>query len=153
MELNAKGFDGMFDNQEEEEDRYDPYFIDSEISAIIREAIDPKLKTRDYAISKNDSIKKFVGQNRIFLKNFEDKTKISAIYIPTLEISVDMLKREIQKDKNAVKSLGLAEAHSILKIGIVAEASNTFCAFQGSASLLELKVQQDDQLFVSFVKL
>jgi rRNA maturation endonuclease Nob1 len=54
--LMNEGFDEIFEEQDSE--RKDPYWIDTEISQIIREALDPKLKTRDYSVSNTDSIRK-----------------------------------------------------------------------------------------------
>lgn len=54
--LMNEGFDEIYEEQDSE--RHDPYWIDLQISQIIRQALDPKLKTRDYGITSADSIQK-----------------------------------------------------------------------------------------------
>lgn len=53
-----EGFEEVYEEQESE--RPTPAFIDAEVAAIIREAIDPKLKARDYGLTKNDSIRNVI---------------------------------------------------------------------------------------------
>lgn len=51
-----EGFENVYDNIDNE--RNIPTFFDEQIGNIIREAIDPKMKTRDYQLEKNDVFSK-----------------------------------------------------------------------------------------------
>jgi hypothetical protein len=54
-ELMNAGLDSAFEEQESE--RPLPEYFDQEVNAVFREALDPKLKSRDFAISKKDTVK------------------------------------------------------------------------------------------------
>lgn len=140
-----EGFDSMFEEFEDEIDNYNPQYIDKEVSSIIREAFDPAFRIRDYSLKKNDSIKKFFGNTRLNLKTFGDDIKCCSIFVPTLEISVDMLKRFIQNDKFIVKQLGIVDMSSV-QVGIIIDKK--FSAFKGTLSLIELNISFDDELFI-----
>jgi hypothetical protein len=50
----TEGFEEVF--EEFESERKNPFYFDEEIGAIIKEAIDPMMKTRSYGLEKNDSL-------------------------------------------------------------------------------------------------
>ena len=80
--------------------------------------------------------------------------------IPTLEISVDMLKKYIQRDSHIIKQLGLASTFSThisaLQIGIVtldsdsqsSQERGTFCAFEQSKSLKSQGLKDNHTVWV-----
>lgn len=51
-----EGFEEVYEDQDDERDC--PLYFDQEVSAIFREAIDPKLKSRNYSLEKTDEIRK-----------------------------------------------------------------------------------------------
>jgi hypothetical protein len=92
---------------------------------------------------------------RLFAKNYnKSNSTIVSFFVPTLEISVDMLKRQIQKDANLVRQLGLLDAFNLshLKIGSLmrdGNDKNVFCAFECSESLIANGVKEDTVLLFS----
>jgi hypothetical protein len=51
-----EGFESVYDHIEG--DRMNPTYFDDQLSFILREAIDPKMKTREYDLEKNDVFRK-----------------------------------------------------------------------------------------------
>lgn len=102
------------------------------------------------------------GHARLFLRIYQAKDgdvpdKEAAISIPTLEISVDMLKKYIQRDGNIVKQLGLFEivgnSTISLQIGTVSldadiSEKGTFCSLESSKSLKSQGVDDDQTLWI-----
>jgi alpha-L-fucosidase len=56
-----EGFEEVF--EEFESERKNPIYFDDEISAVIKEAIDPMMKNRTYRLQKNDSLSKVTPTN------------------------------------------------------------------------------------------
>lgn len=92
---------------------------------------------------------------RLFAKNYNGtNSKIVSFFVPTLEISVDMLKRQLQKDPTVITQLGLLEAFNLskLQIGMAMSDGNEkglFCAFESSKSLKANDVKADTVLLIS----
>ncbi|KAI8908998.1 hypothetical protein EDD86DRAFT_275923 [Gorgonomyces haynaldii] len=133
-------FDDIYNDMEELED--EPEYIDAEVNAILREAVDPKLKMRDY--DKHANAASSVFENCRLQIRMDDKS--APMVIPTLEISVDMLKRMIFEDKFARKRLGLTDHH--FRIGRMED--DLFVPFASVESLKQLGVQQGDSIFILF---
>ena len=79
----------------------------------------------------------------------------AAITVPTLEISVDMLKRYILRDSFVVKTLGLfLSDQESLKVGTVnydnIENAGTFCAFEATESLKKIGLEEESIVWVCF---
>lgn len=79
----------------------------------------------------------------------------AAIQIPTLEISVDMLKRYINRDSHIVKQLGILDFSGNLtniQIGTLNfdldRDKGTFCSFGATASLKGLGLKENDILWL-----
>jgi hypothetical protein len=60
----TEGFEEVF--EEFESERRNPSYLDEEISAIVKEAIDPMMKNRSYGLEKNDSLSKVYFFNYSF---------------------------------------------------------------------------------------
>ena len=79
---------------------------------------------------------------------------MAVLHIPTLEISVDMLKRFIQKDKHALRTLGLLESDNFnnMQIGNLMEdgpETGTFGAFRLTDSLKMVGLKEEDVIYCS----
>jgi hypothetical protein len=82
--------------------------------------------------------------------------KESAITIPTLEISVDMLRRTIYRDKNIIRTLGLLDTSekmelSRLQIGSVEQ--NIFSSYSSMESLNAAGLSDKDTVWVYLSKI
>jgi hypothetical protein len=91
-------------------------------------------------------VKLFVADN-IESRNIKE----ASIVVPTLEISIDMLRRCIYRDKGVVKHLGLLENHdrmelSNLQVGTVND--NLFSSFSSTDSLTNLGIQEKDEIWI-----
>ena len=75
-----------------------------------------------------------------------DEDKQSCILVPTLEISVDMLKRLILKDRFAIKALGPLD-HRCFRVGHY--ENGLFSPLAQSESLKSLGIEPGQTLYIA----
>jgi hypothetical protein len=77
--------------------------------------------------------------------------KETAITIPTLELSVDMLRQTIYKDKNVIRALGLLDNNEKLELSrlqIGKMENGLFSAYSSIESLNEVGLNDKDTVWV-----
>jgi hypothetical protein len=81
--------------------------------------------------------------------------KEAGITVPTLEISVDMLRRTLSKDKHACKALGLLDQNDkidISKLQLGKLDNDLFTAYSSIESLSEVGLTDRDTVWVYLSK-
>lgn len=94
---------------------------------------------------------------RVIIKNFGSNDQV-AIYVPTLEISVHMLKRLLLRDYSAMKQLGISaetkkelftfQIGSLLDTEIAGDAERPFSVYPLTESLSSLGIQADGVVYL-----
>jgi hypothetical protein len=109
----TEGLDDVYEESGVYHRPHDAYVYD--VDTIIKEALDTGNK-REYLMSRHNLN---VGKGKLMIhvrRYCPDNLSIhdvgTSIQIPTLQISIDMLKRELTKDPHAIKQLGLLSSEN-----------------------------------------
>jgi hypothetical protein len=155
----TEGLDDVYEESGVYHRPHDAYIYD--VDTIIKEALDSG-KKKEYLMSRHN-LDLGKGKLLIHVRRFcPDNPSIhdvgASIQIPTLQISIDMLKRELTKDPHAIKQLGLSSSESPIHDALFGTTKSftlghlshgRFTSLDFTMSLKELGFRNGQEIYVA----